>query len=800
MKFLLTTLLLTSPLLHAAPKGPMPNPDFTKGEPIPEGATHDWTLGATGARGWMFSNSLETSQARQIRITKVDPVSPAQGILQPGDVILGIAGKPFSYDPRTEFGKALTTAETKQSEGKLSLIRWRDGKQENITIQLPVLGSYSATAPYDCEKSTLILQQGCANIAKRINEDPNYPRQNPISRSLNALALLASGNADYLPIIKKEAEWAAGFSDNNMATWYYGYVIAFLAEYKLATNDDSMLPGLRRLAMEAATGQSAVGSWGHKFAKPNGTLFGYGMMNAPGVSLTTSLVLARAAGVNDPEITTAIDRSLKLLRFYKGKGSIPYGDHNPWYETHDDNGKNGMAAVLFNLANEPEPTEYFSRMSLACHGAERDCGHTGNFWNMTWAMPGINPSGPNATGAWMQEFGAWSFDLARRPDGSFPHQGPPEPDGDSTRGWDATGAYLIAYAMPLKKIYLTGKKSLPIPQLSPDEAQSIILDGRGWSNNNRHQAYDSLDGDSLLERLSSWSPVVRERAAIALSRRKDIPIDLIIKFLDSEKLYTQLGACQALEKLRNRSAPAIPKLRELLHAKDLWLRIKAADTLAAIGKDAAPAVPEMLELLAKPTTPDDPRSMWQRYLTFALFSNRGGLVHNSLDQVDKQLLQKAITAGLKNQDGRARSTVSDIYQKLSYEDIQPILPAILEAINTPAPSGEMFADGVRIAGLQLLAKHNIEQGMPAALDYLVNQNQWSSENRSSEIMAIFYPYGTHAQKHLPALQIIADTFDKGEPSFPRHCSDKKVKAIRDGIEAIKAAKETPQLKTLTNNQ
>jgi hypothetical protein len=267
MKFLLTTLLLTSPLLHAAPKGPMPNPDFTKGEPIPEGATHDWTLGATGARGWMFSNSLETSQARQIRITKVDPVSPAQGILQPGDVILGIAGKPFSYDPRTEFGKALTTAETKQSEGKLSLIRWRDGKQENITIQLPVLGSYSATAPYDCEKSTLILQQGCANIAKRINEDPNYPRQNPISRSLNALALLASGNADYLPIIKKEAEWAAGFSDNNMATWYYGYVIAFLAEYKLATNDDSMLPGLRRLAMEAATGQSAVGSWGHKFAK-----------------------------------------------------------------------------------------------------------------------------------------------------------------------------------------------------------------------------------------------------------------------------------------------------------------------------------------------------------------------------------------------------------------------------------------------------------------------------------------------------------------------------------------------------
>jgi hypothetical protein len=46
-------------------------PDFTKGESIPEGANHDWNLGATGARGWMFSDRLVTSDARQILITKV---------------------------------------------------------------------------------------------------------------------------------------------------------------------------------------------------------------------------------------------------------------------------------------------------------------------------------------------------------------------------------------------------------------------------------------------------------------------------------------------------------------------------------------------------------------------------------------------------------------------------------------------------------------------------------------------------------------------------------------------------------
>ena len=55
----------------------MANPDFTQGEKIPSGANHDWTLGATGARGWMFSDKLVTTDARQIAITEVEKDSPA---------------------------------------------------------------------------------------------------------------------------------------------------------------------------------------------------------------------------------------------------------------------------------------------------------------------------------------------------------------------------------------------------------------------------------------------------------------------------------------------------------------------------------------------------------------------------------------------------------------------------------------------------------------------------------------------------------------------------------------------------
>ena len=45
------------------------NPDFTQGDKIPEGANHDWTLGPTGARGWMFSDKLVTADARQMATT-----------------------------------------------------------------------------------------------------------------------------------------------------------------------------------------------------------------------------------------------------------------------------------------------------------------------------------------------------------------------------------------------------------------------------------------------------------------------------------------------------------------------------------------------------------------------------------------------------------------------------------------------------------------------------------------------------------------------------------------------------------
>ena len=350
----------------------------------------------------------------------------------------------------------------------------------------------------------------------------------------------------------------------------------------------------------------------------------------------------------------------------------------------------------------------------------------------------------------------------------------------------------VEIAMPLKKIYLTGKKASAVPQLDAATAQAIVNDGRGWNNKDRNSFYDALSDEQLLERLRNWSPIVRERAAMALGRRKSTPVAALIDMLMSPSLDARCGACQGLIFLRGRAAPAVDALQNTLADPDLWLRIKAAEALAAIGKPATKTVPQLLELLAQVDTKNDPRGMQQRYLTFALF-DRDGMLSRSLDGVDREALYTAVRAGLKNQDGRARGSIGSVYRHLSTDDIKPLLPAIHEAIVQPAPSGEMFADGIRVEGLRLLAQHHIEDGIRALVTYTRDQNPWSSQNRTPELMKILLAYGTHAKAVIPDLEKLAHYFEKEEKDFPKHLGLQKANSVRDTIKAIESSTDTPTL-------
>ena len=788
--------ILAGPALMGA-KENAPLPDLTAGGTKDD--SHDWNLGPTGARGWIWANKLETTDARQILITQVDRGSPADGVLAVDDVILGVGGKPFESDARRAFGEAISVAERTENKGALRLLRWRKGRTDQVLVQLKPMGSYSATAPYDCPKSSRIFAQGCEAIAAHLKTAKDKERGNPIIRSLNALALLASGKPEYLPLVREEAHWAASYvvTGGGYESWLYAYVNLFLGEYVLTTRDMEVMPGLQRITLAVAHGQSSVGSWGHHFSYPNGLLEGYGAMHQPGLPLMMSLVLARAAGVKDPAVDLAIARGDRFVNFYIGKGCIPYGDHHPWMETHDDNGKCAAGAVLFDFLGNAQGTEFFSRMTTASYDEERDTGHTGNFFNILWAPLGVSRSGPQAMGAWMQEFG-WYYDLARTWNGTFGYQGSPGIPKSSSdhqyRDWDCTGAYMLAYALPLKSLYLTGRKPSAAPQLTAQAAHAIIEDGRGWSPARKAYGYAPRTVDQLFAGLASWSPIVRERSGQELAKRQGDFVPRLLTLLDGKDLAGRLGACQALAALGKRGAAAVPALRQTLWGDDLWLRIKAADALSDIGEPARSAVPDLLKVITTPVA-NDPRGMVQRYVAFCLFYpgqvlNERGLVAHSLEGVDRRLLYPAVEAVLQNQDGRARGTIGTVYDQLTFDEVRPLLPAVYRAIVEPPPSGEMFADGIRVRGLELLAKYRIAEGIPLCVS-LCDPGRWGAGKRIGPCLKALESYGAAAKPELPNLHQLEAILSK-----PKADAHGELPAVEHAITSIEAATDTTPVQNL----
>ncbi|MBL9146158.1 MAG: Ig-like domain repeat protein [Verrucomicrobiaceae bacterium] len=765
--------------------------------------TETYNLGPTGLRGWIYigggngADGTITVQSRQILVTVAS--APGNAVLAVDDVILGaMAGDSgtvplFTSDARKAFGAAITESE-KSGAGSLRVKRWRAGVTTDVNIPMTIMGDYTATAPYNCPKSALILANARNALVSQLLANSNF-LTNDWAGAINGLALLAGvapGDPNYTTVQTRLQTYARALAATTpnfaaVSTWSWGYIGVFLSEYYLSTGDANVVTGMNNYIVALAKVQSRYGTYGHAGSLRNadgsfhGTVGPYGPVNQAGLPAVIAIVLGKkalqAAGVSlDPEIDPAIQRGSDFFAWFVNKGPIPYGEHEPFMDGHSSNGKDPLCAVLFGLqATRTVETEYFARMSVAGF-LGREYGHTGQGFSYLWGAMGAHMGGALALAEYMKPI-RWHLDLERRTDGSFVYDGAEQygagktADGTylGTSGYysmNPTATYILTYGLPLQRIHITGKSAIPANTLDAAKVSNAItaatfnLDAAG------------LTTTQLIAAVSEFDPVVRNYAAIELAKRTltVAEVNTLLAMLTGANANGRMGACQVLGLLKN--ATALPLITQRLYDPDLWVRAKAASALRSY--DAATASTQRDAMLAafaaNATNPDvidwsDPIQICNGYLGFALFGDAvygGTNIATYTINAPKNLLYPALKVGLKQPDSKARfGPAKFCNDRLTLADVQALIPDLVEVIESESQADTMWSMNPRGSGIATLAKYKIREGIPLALamQEIPTGFGWNASGFQVPGLNALVAYGDASRWTLPTLRSYLGTWD-----------------------------------------
>ena len=741
---------------------PAAPPDLTAGG-VPDN-TRTINLGPTGLRGWVYHTSVDSSLSRQIQVTAVAAGSPAAGILAANDVILGANGTGanpvnFTYDARKALADAINDAEAR-TPATLGLLRWRDGTTTTVTLALQTMGTYSATAPYNCPKSALILQRGLNAImagesAGRYSFGTMSLLAGHNPADPNNAARMARAQTEARALIPSAAQMQQMMADErdatSMITWQRGHTLVVLAEYYLLTRDDptlapdnTVLPAIEAYAVNIARNSSLFGTMGHIFANKNpdgsdnGPMGGvYGPVNSAGMPCFLGLLLARECGINHPSLDPAIARMSHFFSYYSGRGSVPYGEHEAYWQRHESNGKCGLAAVCFQLLeNRVEEGKFFAKMAAAAT-TERELGHTGAFFNYVWSPLGAAAGGEQAAATHFSGI-RWMLDLNRRWDGSFDYDclsGEGPNSGSQYNDFRMSTAALLTYALPLRQLHITGKNHDPARWLAAaDVAEAVAVDGYNPA---------PLTTTQLIADLGNWSPMVQRRAAEQLATRSidTATLNQLTSLANNPNGNSRVGACLTLGRISNSSTAnaRAATLAALLIDPENHVRFMAAEGMRYLPDSAR--LSQLNAILAaaastgKPLFPfdeEDPLHFAHGRLAMLLFYSGNaygpkgviwGSKINSPTVINRSLLYPAISAVAANPVGQARSCLTETFRNLTASDVNALAGSIVESVRFGAPSDKMFNGGVRMGGLDALEKFKIAEGVPLSMIYMVDDTR-----------------------------------------------------------------------------
>jgi len=451
-----------------------------------------YNLGITGLRA-----QLVAEEPKALLIQYVFPGSPAEGQVKIGDFIIGAGGRAFKEEHRNgygekffgadgpilEFAQALEQCQGGNREGKLALTLRRGQKKLEVEVDVgQKYGTYSASFPAECAKSDLILAELLEYLLA--HQTPEGSFGNPVHDTFAPLALLASGDAKYLPAVALNARHHAGVTqatNRSLINWSYMSAAIVLSEYYLATEEEWVLPELQKVHDLLAAGQylrmsqinpeakkshpgsypsgpeDAHGGWGH-----NPGFEGYGpiaMLTGQG-ALAYSLMYRCGIQIDRKHHDAAYD----FLERGTGKnGYVWYADKigggsSAWA----DPGRTGAAGIA-NFLSPYSGTAYRQRALshakvIGAHPQSFPDTHGSPAMGMAYAALAANVDAGSFRS--LMDANRWWFTLAQCTDGSFYYQ----PNRDNA-GYGAdsrmTASSVVAFILTIPKhsLVITGKEA-----------------------------------------------------------------------------------------------------------------------------------------------------------------------------------------------------------------------------------------------------------------------------------------------------------------------------------------------------
>ena len=497
---------------------------------------------------------IDLQKNNTLKVTGTLPGSPAEGKFTAGQIIqrINVAPMPEGFwEHRQHLADLITKADA--TDGKLTF----STDKGDVTLTLPVLGSFSDTWPVNCPKTGKIIAANTAWL--RGIDDSGGLVKHELTDALGILSLLSTGDERDLEAVrgiyqKKMSAFKPG--SIGPQSWDNGSQGIAACEYYLRTGDKSVMPLIDAIA-EAARRYQVQGSYYHWATAANPK---YGVVNATGTNVLTFMLLAKHCGAKVDD--KALLESLRFFYRFAGHGNNAYGNGRPETGT-GSNGKTEQIALAMRVAAKAENGKVYAMASDKCaqttlynYRAMLN-GHTGPIGNLYYGLaasllidkkPALYRNRQNEV--------RWFYELSRLHDGSFAMS--------SCRGYDNTEygrAVLLGLTAPRRALQISGAPrskfgvSFTLPEFPWGRPADLVFLSLEGSPSYRpldpvpHVEFEKIaTATSEQLRHCAGHPEQSFREAVAAAIRKNGHYELIEDLLASADPLERHTACLAINK------------------------------------------------------------------------------------------------------------------------------------------------------------------------------------------------------------------------------------------------------------